>query len=171
MADVSINDLLLEVSYGPPKSDVKQKKLIECVLTRNSKQYLGKACTEERVNKLSAEEVDKLFSNCEVKLLGQMVKSLDKSVIIMYSMGACAILEMSNQDVLSNDLESDPFLNSTLQRFMCELCYRFGSFLTALSIGLIVKRHYLLEKNIAGIKNDGTNGDEEGDEQTTGNPK
>ena len=86
-------------------------------------------------------------------------------------MGACAILEMSNQDVLSNDLESDPFLNSTLQRFMCKLCYIFGSFLTALSIRLIMKRHYLLEQNIAGTKNDGTNGDEEGDKQTTGNPK
>ena len=88
---MSINDLLTEVPYHPLESDVKQQKLIECVLTGNSKQYLGKACTEEGINELSAEEVDKLFSNYEVKLSGQMVKSLGKSVIRIYSMGACAI--------------------------------------------------------------------------------
>ena len=60
---VSINDLHPEVPYNPPKSEVKQQKLIKCVLTGNSKQYLGRAYTEEQINKLSAAEVDKLFSN------------------------------------------------------------------------------------------------------------
>ena len=104
--EASINDLLLGVSYDYRKSDVKRQKLIECVLTRNSKQYLGKVCTQERINELGAEEVDKHFSNYEVKLLGQMVKSLGKSIIKMYSMGACAILGMSNQDALREDLQS-----------------------------------------------------------------
>ena len=45
VAEVSINDLLLEVSYDPP--NVKQQNLIECVLTGNSKQYLSTAYTEE----------------------------------------------------------------------------------------------------------------------------
>ena len=75
MVEASISDLLLGVPYDPPKSDEKQLKLLECVLTGNSKQYVGKAYTEKRINELSAEEVDKLFSNYEVKLLGQMVKS------------------------------------------------------------------------------------------------
>ena len=35
---------------------------MECVLTGNSKQYLGKTYIEQRINKLSAEEVDNLFS-------------------------------------------------------------------------------------------------------------
>ena len=121
---------------------MKRQKLIECVLTGNSKQYLEKAYTEDQVNKLSAEEVDKLFSIYEAKLSGQIVKSLGKSIIKMYSLGACAVLGMTNQDALSEDLESDPFLNSVLQRFTCELYYRFGSFLAPLSIGLITSRHY-----------------------------
>ena len=143
MANEIIDDLvLLEVSHDSPKSEVKRQKRIECVLTRNSKQYLGKAYTEEQVNKLSAEDVDKLFSNYEAKLLGQMVKSLGKSIIKMYSMRACQVLGMTNQDALNKDLESDPFLNSALQRFSCELYYRFGSFLVTLSAGLITSRHY-----------------------------
>ena len=87
-----------------------------------------------------------------------MVKSLGKSIINMYSMGACcAALGISNQDALSEDLENDPFLNSALRRFTCELYYRFGSFLAPLSVGLITSRHYLSERS---NKNGGTSGDD-----------
>ena len=78
-------------------------------------------------------------------------------------MGACAALGISNQDVLSEDLESDPFLNSALQRFTCELHYRFGSFLAPLSIGIITSRHYLSEHNKNGERTSGTS--ETGDQQ------
>ena len=58
-----------------------------------------------------------------------MVKSLGHSIINMYSMGAFAALGITNQDAPNEDLESDSFPNSALQRFTCELYYRFGSFL------------------------------------------
>ena len=87
-----------------------------------------------------------------------MVKSLEHSIINVYSMGACAALGISNQDALSEDLESDPFLNSALQRFTCELYYRLGSFLTPLSIGIIMSRHYLSERNKNGERTSGDNG-------------
>ena len=109
--------------------------------------YLGKVYTEEQLAKLSKEEVEKLFNNYEVKLSGQMVKSLGKSIINMYSMGACSTLGITDQDALSEDLENDPFLNSALQRFTCELYYRFSSFLARLSVGIITIRHYLSECN------------------------
>ena len=125
----------------PPNQTQSIKKLLECVLTRNSKVY-----TEEQLAKLNEEEVEKLFNNYEAKLWGQMVKSLGRSIINMYSMGACAALGITNQKALSKDLGNDPFLNSALQRFTCELYYRFGSFLAPLSIGIITSRHYLSER-------------------------
>ena len=73
MAESNIKEFLPEVPYDPSKSYAKRKKLIEYVLTGNSKQYLGIAYTEEQIKKLSAEEVGKLFSNHEAKFLGQMV--------------------------------------------------------------------------------------------------
>ena len=152
--------------YETPQLDSKQQKLLECVLTGNSKLYLDKVYTKEQLKKLDAQEVDKLFNNYEAKLLGQMVKSLGKSIINMYSMGACAALGISNQDALSEDLENDPFLNSALQRFTCKLYYRFGSFLAPLSIGIITSRHYLSECNKNGgtsVTGDNKNG---GDEKT-----
>ena len=98
-----------------PQSDTKHQKLLECILTGNSKLYLGKVYTEKQLKKLSEEEVEKLFNNYEAKLSGQMVKSLGKSIINMYSMGDCAALGISDQDALSEDLKNDPFLNSALQ--------------------------------------------------------
>ena len=109
--------------------------------------------------------MEKLFKNYEAKLSGQMVKSLGKSVINMYSMGACAALGISNQEALSQDLENNPFLNSALQRFTCKLYYRFGSFLAPLSIGIITSRHYLSEGNKNGERTNGTSAT--GDEKTT----
>ena len=129
------------------QSDTKCQKLLECILTGNSKLCLGKVYTEEQLPKLSKEEVKKLFTNYEAKLLGQMVKSLGHLIINMYSMRACAASGISNQDALSEDLENDPFLNSALQRNTCELYYRFSSFLAPLSVGIIKSRHYLYEHN------------------------
>ena len=94
-----------------------------------------------------------------------MVKSLGKSIINMYSMGACSALGIRNQEALSEDLENNPFLNSALQRFTCELYYRFGSFLAPLSVGIIMSRHYLSERN----KNGGTSGT--GDNKNGGHEK
>ena len=64
------------LGYGAPQSDTKRQKLLECVLTGNSKLYLSKVYTEDQLAKHSEEEVDKLFNNYEAKLSGQMVKSL-----------------------------------------------------------------------------------------------
>ena len=94
-----------------------------------------------------------------------MVKSLGHSVINMYSKGACSVLGISNQEALSQDLENYPFLNSALQRFTCELYYRFSSFLAPLSVGIITSRHYLSEHD----KNGGTSGT--GDNKNGGDEK
>ena len=151
-----------------PPGDTKHQKLLECVLTGNSKLYLGKVYTEDQLAKLSEEEVEKLFNNYEAKLSGQMVKSLGRSIINMYSMGACAALGITNQDALSEDLENDPFLNSALQRATCELYYRFSSFLAPLSVGIITSRHYLSERNKNRERTSGTSetGDQRPQERT-----
>ena len=161
-------ELISNLGYESPQSDTKHQKLLECVLTGNSKLYLGKAYTEDQLTKLNEEEVEKLFNNYEAKLSGQMVKSLGCLIINMYSMGACAALGISDQDAVSEDLENDPFLNSALQRATCKLYYRFGSFLAPLSAGIITSRHYLYEHNKNGERTSGTigTGDQRPQERT-----
>ena len=69
------------------------------------------------------------------------------------------MLGISNQDALSEDLENGPFLKSALQRATCEMYYRFSSFLAPLSVGIIMSRHYLSERNKNGER---TSRDNEG---------
>ena len=66
------------------QSDTKLQKLLECVLTGNSKLYLGKVYPECQLAKLREEEVEKLFDNYEAKLSGQMVHLFGHSIINMY---------------------------------------------------------------------------------------
>ena len=111
--------------------------------------------------------MEKLFNNYEAKLSGEMVKSLGKSIINMYSMGACSVLGIRNQEALSEDLENDPFLNSVLQRFTCELYYRFGSFLAPISVGIITSRHYFSERNKNGERKSGRGDNKNGGDEKT----
>ena len=42
-------ELINYLGYDPPQSDTKRQKLLEYILTGNSKLYLGKVYTEEKI--------------------------------------------------------------------------------------------------------------------------
>ena len=92
---------------------------------------------------------------------------MGRSIVNIYSMGACSALGITNQEASSEDLENDPFLNSALQRFTCELYYIFGSFLAPLSVGIITSRHYLSEHNKNGERTSGTGDNKNGGDEKT----
>ena len=106
-------------------NDIRDKgeRLVAYVLSGNSKMYLGKECTEQQINKMDCNNVNTLINRYESVLSAQMTKSLGKSVINLYSNTACSVLGVDNQQDLSDDLECDPFLNTALQRFTCDLYY------------------------------------------------
>ena len=126
------------------ENDVRDKRdrLITCVLSGNSKQYLGKEYTEQQINEMDSNNIMTMSNRYESVLSVQMTKSLGKSVINLYSNVACSVLGIGNQQDLSNDLECDPLLNTAMQRFTCDLYYRFGVFLAPVSVGIITGKHY-----------------------------
>ena len=71
-----------------------------------------------------------------------MTKSFGKTIINLYSNIACSVLGVGNQQELSTDLKCDPFLNTAMQRFTCDLYYRFGTLLAPVSVGIITGKHY-----------------------------
>ena len=56
-----VEELISNLGYGGLQSDTKRQKLLECILTGNSKLYLGKVYTEEQLTKLNEEKVEKLL--------------------------------------------------------------------------------------------------------------
>ena len=85
--------------------------------------YLGKEYTEEQINEMDCINVNTVLNRYESVLSAQMTKSLGKGVINLYSNIGYSVLKVGNQQELSTDLESDPFLNTALQRFTCDLYY------------------------------------------------
>ena len=141
-------------------SDVRDKRdrLVACVLSGNSKMYLGKEYTETQINEMDCNDVNALLNRYESVLSAQMTKSLGKSVINLYSNIACSVLGVGNQQELSTDLECDPFLNTAMQRFTCDLYYRFGALLAPVSVGIITGKHYAKNSitKLNGRSNSGT---------------
>ena len=135
-ADTKINEL--------EDNDIRDKRerLVACVLSNNSKMYLGKEYTEQQINEMDCTNVNILLNRYESVLSAQMTKSLGKSIINLYSNIACSVLGVGNQQELSTDLECDPFLNTAMQRFTCDLYYRFGALLAPVSVGIITGKHY-----------------------------
>ena len=125
-------------------NDIRDKKerLVACVLSGNSKMYLGKEYTEKQINKMDCNDVNTLLNRYESILSAQMMKTLGKSIINLYSNLACSVLGVGNQQELSTDLECDPYLNTAMQRFTCDLYYRFGALLAPVSVGIITDKHY-----------------------------
>ena len=141
-ADPKINEL--------EDSDIRDKRerLVACVLSGNSKMYLGKEYTEVQINEMDCTNVNTLLNRYESVLSAQMTKSLGKSVITLYSNIACSVLGVDNQQDLSDDLECDPFLNTGMQRFTCDLYYRFGALLAPVSVGIITGKHYAKNSSV-----------------------
>ena len=120
----------------------KRERLVACVLSGNSKTYLGKEYIEQQINEMDCTNVNTLLNRYESVSSAQMTKSLGKSVINLYSNIACSVLGIGNQQDLSDDLECGPFLNTALQRLTCDLYYRFDALLAPASIAIITGKHY-----------------------------
>ena len=135
-ADTKMNEL--------EDNDVRDKRerLVACILSGNSKMYLSKEYTEQQINEMDYNSINTLLNRYESVLSSQMTKSLGKSIINLYSNLACSLLGVGNQQDLSTDLECDPFLNTAMQRFTCDLYYRFGTLLAPVSVGIITGKHY-----------------------------
>ena len=120
----------------------KRERLVACVLSGNSKMYLGKEYTEQQINEMDYNSINTLLNRYEFVLSAQMTKSLGKSVINLYSNIACSVLGVGNQQEFSTNLECDPFLNTAMQRFTCDLYCHFGALLAPISVGIITGKHF-----------------------------
>ena len=99
----------------------KRERLVACVLSGNSRHYLGKEYTEQQINEIDCNNVNTLLNRYESVLSAQMTKSLSKRI--------------------TSYLECDPFLNTAMQRFTCDLYCHFGTLLAPVSIGKITGKH------------------------------
>ena len=140
--DSTASDTKLLLSVNPDEVN----RLIACVVSGKSKEYLGKEYTEQQINEMDSIKINELTNKYEAHLGGLMTKSLGKSIINLYSNIVCGVLGIEDKQELSSDLESDPFLNTALQRLTCNMYYQYGSLLAPVSVAMITGCHY--KKNL-----------------------
>ena len=81
----------------------KRERLVACVLSGNSKMYLGKEYTEQQINEMDYNSINTLLNRYKSVLSSQMTKSLGKSIINLYSNLAYSVLGVGSQQDLSTD--------------------------------------------------------------------
>ena len=104
-----------------------------------ARQYLGKSLSVEEIDKMGDDEVRKLYTRYEARLGICMTKTLGKAVLQLYTTVATMFLPIppENRQPLMEDLESDPFVNSTA----CELYYRYGKLLAPITAALTTAKY------------------------------
>ena len=98
----------------------KRERLVACVLSGNSKMYLGKEYTEQQINEMDCNSVNTLLNRYNSILSAEMTKLLGKSVINLYSNAACSVLGVGNRQELSlTQLCKDLLVICTIDLVLC----------------------------------------------------
>ncbi|CAG2243493.1 unnamed protein product [Mytilus edulis] len=119
----------------------KTRKIISVVAGGSSKQYLGKELQLSDIDKMTTEQINKLYCKYEARLGASMTKTLGNSFINLYVMGVSKFFKVVNPPILIQDLEEDPFINNALTNTCCELYYRYGMYLAPFTAILTTARH------------------------------
>ena len=91
-----------------------------------SRQYLGRELQLSDIDKMTPQELDKLYCRYEARLGASMTKTLGNYFISLYVMGVSKYFNVINPLKLLEDLEEDPFINHALTSICCELYYKYG---------------------------------------------
>ena len=127
-----------------PKSDNnRRERLIALIAGGKGGQYLGSSYTTDKIDKMTDDEVDKLYARYEARLGAVMTKTLGSSVLQLFASIAGMLLPIppDNQSKLVQDLDEDPFVGHALSTACCELYHKYGMFLAPLTAAITTAKY------------------------------
>ena len=131
---MNAEDLLKDISLDTPdeqhdlQQESKRERISAIIAGGGSRQYLGRELQLSDIDKMTPQEVDKLYCRYEARLGASMTKTLGNSFINLYVMGVSKYFNVINPPKLLEDLEEDPFINHALTSICCELYYKYGMY-------------------------------------------
>ncbi|CAC5387988.1 unnamed protein product [Mytilus coruscus] len=134
-------NIVENINIDDDKQEKKHERLSSVVAGGNSKQYLGKELQLSDIDKMTPEQIDKLYCKYEARLGASMTKTLGNSFINLYVMGVSKYFKVVDPPKLIQDLKEDPFLNHGLTNICCELYYKYGMYLAPFTAMLTTARH------------------------------
>ena len=103
------------------QQESKRERISAIVAGGGSGQYLGSELQLSDIDRMTQQELDKLYCRYETRLGASMTKTLGNSFINLYVMGVSKYFNVFNPPKLLEDLEEDPFINHALTSISCEL--------------------------------------------------
>ena len=157
-------DLLKDIPLDTPdeqhdlQQESKRERISAIIAGGGSRQYLGRELQLSDIDKMTPQEVDKLYCRFEARLGASMTKTLGNSFINLYVMGVSKYFNVINPPKLLEDLEEDPFINHALTSICCELYYKYGMYLAPFTAMLTTAKHINFNKNKNAIDKNGDPG-------------
>lgn len=133
----------------------QRQRLAALAMGGQSKRYIGKEISADQIDRLSDEDIDKLYARYEARLGASMTKTLGSAVLQIYTMTASRFLPIpaDKQPLLAADLEADPFVGHALNTITCELYHRYGMYLAPVTAMLSTFKY--CEHKFASTEDDG----------------
>lgn len=125
----------------------KRERLIAIVSGGQSKEYLGKEFSIDKIGGMTNAEIDKLYIRYEARLGSLITKNLGNTLIQLYSTAVSKYFSIDDQSSLTTDLQRDPFLGHALNSFTCNLYHKFGMFLAPFTTAATTIKHCQLNNN------------------------
>lgn len=140
------------------EGDRKRQRLAALAMGGQAKQYIGKEISADQIDRLSDEDIDKLYARYEARLGACMTKTLGSAALQIYTMAASRLLPIpaDKQPLLAADLEADPFVGHALNTITCELYHRYGMYLAPVTAMLSTFKYCQASEHTSTVYGGGT---------------
>ena len=117
----NIDESLDELLNQPLEESPEKLKLLELVKNGQIKKYCNKNLTEDKINKLSDQEIDQYHKMYLEKYNNELRKPIANSILNIYAHTINRYKKIDSVDKLTNDLVNDPAINAAFEKIPNEM--------------------------------------------------
>ena len=102
--------------------------------------------TEEDLNKMTVQDIKKLYLKHEQSVIDKMSKQVFKLCVKTYSKSISNVIPIDNAEDLNNNLTNDVFINAAVNAYFPAIYYTYGAYLAPFSMLATTASHVDYQK-------------------------
>ena len=124
----------------------KKIKLIELIKDGSIKKYVGKNLTEDKINKMSEQEIDQYHKMYLEKYNNELRKPIANSILNIYAHTVNRLRKIDSIDKLTEDLVKDPAIEAAFNRIPNEMIASLSLILAPIMLVSHTYNHVIVEE-------------------------
>ena len=148
MAEIidDIDESLDELLNQSVEESAEKLKLLELVKNGQIKKYCGKNLTEEKIYKLSSEEIQQYHKIYLEKYNNELRKPIANSILNIYAHTVNRFKKIDSIEKLTDDLVKDPAINAAFEKIPAEMIASLSLILAQIMLVSHTYNHIELEE-------------------------